>query len=228
MAAGLYRAGGNNHKVVFAVCSHYVTPCELSSVAEIERSCACSAWSFGSLNFADYPLARFYYELKGDAVSIRIMFSSIVRLAGLGLALALLSALLGALGAPDAQAATPRAPQQAAPAAIDSGLVGYWPFDFGNAATDLSGSGNTATFGDGMGLTSTTAPTRFANIAALLSQPTSTSYATAPGNNIDNLQQFTIAFWLRPSSLPGSGCMSNGENATRPFDRAIAASYRAS
>jgi hypothetical protein len=26
----------------------------------------------------------------------------------------------------------------------------------------------------------------------------------------------------------GSGCTSNGENATRPFDRAIAASYRAS
>ena len=29
-----------------------------------------------------------------------------------------------------------------------------------------------------------------------------TSYATAPGNNIDNLQQFTIAFWLRLNSLP--------------------------
>jgi hypothetical protein len=29
-------------------------------------------------------------------------------------------------------------------------------------------------------------------------------------------------------ALPGSGCTSNGENATRPFDRAIAASYRAS
>jgi hypothetical protein len=29
-------------------------------------------------------------------------------------------------------------------------------------------------------------------------------------------------------SFDGSGCTSNGENATRPFDRAIAASYRAS
>jgi hypothetical protein len=135
-------------------------------------------------------------------VSIRTTFSSINWIARFGLALALIGAVFGALGAPAAQAAAPRAPQQAAPAAIDSGLVGYWPFDLGNADADLSGSGNTAGFGNGMGLTSTTAPTRFSNTAALLSQNSATSYATAPGNNIDNLQQYTIAFWIRLNSLP--------------------------
>jgi hypothetical protein len=132
-------------------------------------------------------------------VSIRTTFSSIDWIARFGLALALIGAVLGA---PTVQADTPSAPQQTAPAAIDSGLVGYWPFDFGNPDADLSGSGNTAGFGNGMGLTSTTAPTRFSNTAALLSQNSATSYATAPGNNIDNLQQYTIAFWVRLNSLP--------------------------
>ncbi|HET9222414.1 MAG TPA: LamG-like jellyroll fold domain-containing protein, partial [Roseiflexaceae bacterium] len=133
-------------------------------------------------------------------MSIRTMFSSIHRLARAGLALALIGAVLGGLGGSVAHAAA--LSQQTAPAAIDSGLVGYWPFDFGNPDADLSGSGNTAGFGNGMGLTSTTAPTRFSNTAALLSQNSATSYATAPGNNIDTLQQFTISFWLRPNSLP--------------------------
>jgi hypothetical protein len=84
----------------------------------------------------------------------------------------------------------------------DSGLVGYWPFDIGSAEVDRSGSGNTVTFASGIGLTNNTAPTRFANTTALLSSLSPTSYASAPGNNIDSLQQFTIAFWLRLNSLP--------------------------
>jgi Leucine-rich repeat (LRR) protein len=130
-------------------------------------------------------------------MSIHTTFSSVDRIARFGLALALIGAILSALGAPAALAATPVKAQS-----TEDGLVGYWPFDFGDAAADLSGSGNAAAFGNGMGLTSTTAPTRFSNTAALLSQNSATSYATAPGNNIDTLQQFTISFWLQLSSLP--------------------------
>ncbi|MBX0327346.1 fibronectin type III domain-containing protein [Oscillochloris sp. ZM17-4] len=81
------------------------------------------------------------------------------------------------------------------------GLVGYWPFERGSAEADRSGSGNTMTFADGMGLTSVVAPTRSASTTALLSVPAANSYATAPGTNIDGLQQFTIAFWLRANTL---------------------------
>src|SRR4029079_13741434 len=98
---------------------------------------------------------------------------------------------------PAALAATPVNAQSS-----NDGLVGYWPFDIGSAEVDRSGSGNTVTFASGIGLTNNTAPTRFANTTALLSSLSSTSYATAPGNNIDTLQQFTIAFWLRLNSLP--------------------------
>jgi hypothetical protein len=111
--------------------------------------------------------------------------------------LPLIAALLAVFVVPAALAATPVKAQS-----TNDGLVGYWPFDFGSADSDLSGSGNTMTFGNGMGLTSTIAPTRFPNTTALLSQASPTSYATASGNNIDSLQQFTIAFWLRLSSLP--------------------------
>src|SRR4029079_5291494 len=98
---------------------------------------------------------------------------------------------------PAALAATPVNAQSS-----NDGLVGYWPFDIGSAEVDRSGSGNTVTFASGIGLTNNTAPTRFANTTALLSSLSPTSYATMPGNNIDTLQQFTIAFWLRLNSLP--------------------------
>jgi Leucine-rich repeat (LRR) protein len=134
-------------------------------------------------------------------------YSIVYRLARFGLALALIGALLAALIASPAQPAlamvTPNTSAQFVQADLaDSGLVGYWPFDLGSAEVDRSGSGNTVAFASGMGLTNTTAPTRFANTTALLSSLSPTSYATAPGNNIDNLQQFTIAFWLRLNSLP--------------------------
>jgi Ca2+-binding RTX toxin-like protein len=132
--------------------------------------------------------------------------SSIVyRLARFGLALAMIGALLAALIASPAHPAlatvAPTTSDQLMQAALaDSGLVGYWPFDIGSAEVDRSGSGNTVTFASGIGLTNTTAPTRFANTTALVSSLSPTSYATAPGTNIDTLQQFTIAFWLRLNS----------------------------
>jgi Leucine-rich repeat (LRR) protein len=114
--------------------------------------------------------------------------------------------------APPAQASAPAAPNQAT--SSDPSLVGYWPFELGSADADLSGSGNTVTFGNGMGLTSAAAPTPFANQTALLSWLSPTSYATAPGKNIDNLQQFTIAFWLRMNSLPSNGQIMTLVNLT--------------
>jgi hypothetical protein len=134
-------------------------------------------------------------------------YSIVYRLARFGLALAMLAALLTALIASPAHPAlatvAPNTGVQHVQADLaDSGLVGYWPFDIGSAEVDRSGSGNTVAFGNGIGLTNNTAPTRFANTTALLSSPSPTSYATTPGTNIDDLQQFTIAFWLRLNSLP--------------------------
>ncbi|MCB0124022.1 MAG: hypothetical protein KDE58_17330, partial [Caldilineaceae bacterium] len=83
---------------------------------------------------------------------------------------------------------------------IDEGLVGYWPFDADNPAVDQSGNGNTATLGSGLQLTTDVAPTVFANSRALLSTLNPNSYATAPGNGIDNLADYTVAFWLRVNS----------------------------
>jgi len=134
--------------------------------------------------------------------------SSIVyRLARFGLALAVIGALLAAVIASPAHpalatVATNTSVQLVQADIADSGLVGYWPFDIGSAEVDRSGNGNTVAFNSGIGLTNNTAPTRFANTTALLSSLSPTSYATAPGNNIDTLQQFTIAFWLRLNSLP--------------------------
>lgn len=82
---------------------------------------------------------------------------------------------------------------------IDDGLVGYWPFDEGHGSTsaDLSGSGNTATLHTPNSFTNNTPSTDFVNPSALASVNNANSYATAPGNKIDNLQQLTLAFWVR-------------------------------
>src|SRR5689334_7988962 len=90
----------------------------------------------------------------------------------------LIAALLAVFVVPTALAATPVKAQ-----ASNDGLDGYWPFDIGSAEVDRSGSGNTVTFASGIGLTNNTAPTRFANTTALLSSPSPSSYASAPGNN---------------------------------------------
>ncbi len=121
--------------------------------------------------------------------------------------LALIAAVF-ALAVPATHAAeaapTPPSIVANAPAALssDSSLVGYWPFELGSAGADLSGSGNTLIAADGLGLTSDAAPTPFANQTALLSSLSPNSYATAPGTNIDDLQQFTMSFWLRMRSFP--------------------------
>ncbi|MFN8443798.1 MAG: LamG-like jellyroll fold domain-containing protein [Caldilineaceae bacterium] len=91
-------------------------------------------------------------------------------------------------------------PRLAHAQSIDEGLVGYWPFDAANPTVDLSGNGNTATLNSGLQLTTDVAPTAFANTRALLSTPNANNYATAPGNGIDNLTDYTVAFWLRVNS----------------------------
>ena len=83
---------------------------------------------------------------------------------------------------------------------IDDGLVGYWPFDADNPSVDQSGNGNTATLNSGLQLTTDVAPTAFANTRALLSAPNPNNYAIAPGNGIDNLTDYTVAFWIRVNS----------------------------
>lgn len=82
---------------------------------------------------------------------------------------------------------------------IEDGLVGYWPFDEGSGSTsrDFSGNNNTATLHTPNSFTTNAAPTDWQNPFAFASVNNANSYATAPGNNIDNLQNFTIAFWVR-------------------------------
>lgn len=91
-------------------------------------------------------------------------------------------------------------PSAAHAQSIDDGLVGYWPFDADNPSADQSGNNNTATLGSGLQLTTDVAPTAFANTGALLSTPNPNNYATAPGNGIDNLTDYTVAFWLQVNS----------------------------
>ncbi|MFN8491649.1 MAG: LamG-like jellyroll fold domain-containing protein [Caldilineaceae bacterium] len=109
---------------------------------------------------------------------------------------------------------------------IDDGLVGYWPFDEGNGSTsaDQSGSGNTATLHTPNSFTNSTASTDFANPFALASVNNANSYATAPGTNIDNLHQFTVAFWVQinaQASYPDMDLvrLTNGKARFGYYDR---------
>ena len=97
-------------------------------------------------------------------------------------------------------------PRRALAQDIGDGLVGYWPFDEGGGSTsaDLSGSGNTATLHTPNNFTGSPASTDFANPFALGSTRNANSYASAPGNNIDALQQLTVAFWARINFSPSS------------------------
>ena len=133
----------------------------------------------------------------------------------------LIAAVLAVFLAPAALAATPAKAQ-----GIDDGLVGYWPFDEGSGATsaDLSGSNNTATLHSASSFTTAAAPTDFANPYALASVNNAGSYATAPGANIDNLQQFTIAFWVRVNAAAPFPAMTlislnNGKAGFGYYDR---------
>lgn len=109
---------------------------------------------------------------------------------------------------------------------IDDGLVGYWPFDEGNGSTslDLSGNNNTATLHTPNSFTNNTASTDFANPFAFALANNVNSYATASGNKIDNLQQFTLAFWVRinPAATHPPMTMislNNGKAAFRYYDQ---------
>lgn len=82
---------------------------------------------------------------------------------------------------------------------VDDGLVSYWPFDEGSGSTsiDYGGSGNNVTLGSGAGFTRNAATLDVANPFALTTSTSPNGFASAPGNNIDTLQKWTLAFWVR-------------------------------
>ncbi|CAN5543001.1 hypothetical protein BH10CHL1_BH10CHL1_16230 [soil metagenome] len=130
--------------------------------------------------------------------------------------IALLSVLLLSFGL-----ATPAHAQN-----IDDGLVGYWPFDEGSGSisADLSGNNNTATLHTPNSFTGNAAPTEWQNPFAFASVNNANSYATAPGNNIDNLQRFTLAFWVRINRVAPFPAMTmislnNGKAGFGYYDR---------
>jgi hypothetical protein len=140
--------------------------------------------------------------------------------------LTVLAALVG-LGGP--AAATPTTPTS-----IDD-VVSWWQFDegVGSTAIDVGGSGNDATLHSPAGYTSSAAPLGITNPSAFHSTISPDSYATAPGTNIDNLQQYSITVWARVDpnpaasfktliSLPGKAAInyniSSGGIATLIFD----------
>lgn len=86
---------------------------------------------------------------------------------------------------------------------MDEGLVGYWPFDEGSGASsaDHSGNGNTATLSTGASFTPDAAPVL--NNAAALTFRTG-GQATATSNGLDQLQQLTIAAWVRQTDDQGT------------------------
>jgi hypothetical protein len=92
-------------------------------------------------------------------------------------------------------------------ASIGDGLVGYWPFDeTGLSKTDLSVNHNTMTFSNGLLAEATTPKLAVANPSALSFPSNYTVHGTAPGKGIDDLQNFTLSFWVQfptNSSLPG-------------------------
>ncbi len=133
-------------------------------------------------------------------------FSPCMRLARHVCALAVL-AMFALHAAPAAHAATPviaTSSAQAAPGNLDDGLLSYWPFDEGSGTTsiDYGGSGNNITLHSAAGFTNVTPALDHANPSAFKSVSDPNSYGTAPGTNIDTLQQFTIAFWVRLNATP--------------------------
>lgn len=80
---------------------------------------------------------------------------------------------------------------------MDEGLVGYWPFDEGSGASsaDRSGNGNTATLSPEVRFTNAIPPLPVNNAAALTFR--AGGQVTATSNGLNNLQQLTIAAWVR-------------------------------
>lgn len=132
--------------------------------------------------------------------------SLITRFLRYGQVLTMLAAFLAAFAAPAAHAAAPVAPSspQAAPANLDDGLLSYWPFDEGSGTTsiDYGGSGNSVALHSAASFTNITPALDHDNPSAFKSVDNPNSYGSAPGTNIDTLQQFTIAFWVRLNAAP--------------------------
>jgi hypothetical protein len=95
-------------------------------------------------------------------------------------------------------------------ASISDGLVGYWPFDeTGLSKTDLSVNHNTMTFSNGLLAETNTPKLAVANPSALSFPSNYTIHGTAPGKGIDDLQNFTLSFWVR---FPANSSLSGQHN----------------
>jgi Concanavalin A-like lectin/glucanases superfamily/Bacterial Ig domain/Fibronectin type III domain len=95
-------------------------------------------------------------------------------------------------------------------ASISDGLVGYWPFDeAGLSKTDLSVNHNTMTFSNGLLAEATTPKLALPNPSALSFPSNYTVHGTAPGKGIDDLQNFTLSFWVR---FPANSSLSGQHN----------------
>jgi Concanavalin A-like lectin/glucanases superfamily/Bacterial Ig domain/Fibronectin type III domain/Leucine rich repeat N-terminal domain len=95
-------------------------------------------------------------------------------------------------------------------ASITDGLVGYWPFDeTGLSKADLSVNHNTMTFSNGL-LADTNTPKLALPNPSVLSFPSNyTVHGMAPGKGIDDLQNFTLSFWVR---FPANSSLSGQHN----------------
>jgi Leucine-rich repeat (LRR) protein len=91
-------------------------------------------------------------------------------------------------------------------ASISDGLVAYWPFDEnGMSKADHSPNHNTMNFYGTLAADPNTPNLGFPNPLALLLTNTANSYGVASGNGINQLQTYTISFWMRMQAKPGSG-----------------------
>jgi Bacterial Ig domain/Concanavalin A-like lectin/glucanases superfamily/Leucine rich repeat/Fibronectin type III domain len=157
---------------------------------------------------------RNHSSQKGYAMNqlVGIISKSVIVVSGMALASA-----LGACGqAPHEVVAPLEQVVQAKPevlsqptlktASIDDGLVGYWPFDEnGTSKADHSPNHNTMNFYGSLAADPNTPNLGFPNPLALLFTNTPNSYGAASGNGINQLQTYTVSFWMRIQAKPGSG-----------------------
>ena len=136
---------------------------------------------------------------------------SVIVMSGIALA-----SVLGACGQVPQEVVAPLEQVQAKPAvssqpsfkaaSISDGLVGYWPFDKnGLSKADHSANHNTMNFYGSLAADPNTPNLGFPNPLALLFTNTPNSYGVASGNGINQLQTYTISFWMRIQAKPGSG-----------------------
>lgn len=91
---------------------------------------------------------------------------------------------------------------------INNGLVGYWTFDgpdiswTTNTMTDRSGNGNTATI---INMSTTSSPVAGKLGSALTFDKLNDRVSISPSSSLNNLSQFTVAFWMNPKSSGQNG-----------------------